>query len=61
MVFDGVPCNVCTYTVNIWYQRNYILVSERIYNKNLSSQCSLTAQIEPVQDKTEILILESII
>ena len=30
---------------------NCILVSDSIYNKQLSSQCNLTSQIEPVQDK----------
>jgi hypothetical protein len=30
----------------------YILANDRIlYNKNISSQCKLTAQLEQVQDK----------
>jgi hypothetical protein len=31
--------------------RKDIFLSVTVYNKNLSSQCSLTAQIKPVQDK----------
>jgi len=30
---------------------SYILVSDSIYNKHLSSQCKYTTQIEQVQDK----------
>ena len=55
-VFKGVICDVSAYTVTvsfccssgIRYQKSYILVSDCIYNKNLSSQCNLTAQIEQV-------------
>ena len=32
-----------------------------VYNKNLSSQCNLTAQIEPLQDKTRISKLQLIL
>jgi hypothetical protein len=40
--------------------RETISWSVNVYSKNLCSQWSLTAQIEPVKDKTEILlILES--
>ena len=57
----SVVLNVfCAYTVTvsfccstgIRYQKSYILVSDR-YNKNLSSQCNFTSQIEPVQDKID--------
>jgi hypothetical protein len=30
-----------------------ILVTDRVYNKRLSSQCNVTAQIEQVQDRNE--------
>ena len=55
IVFDGVLCEVHTYTVTvsyrcstqIRYQKSYILVSDHtVYSKNLSSQYKLTAQIE---------------
>ena len=59
-VFKGVICDVSPYTVTvslfcstgIRYQKSFISVSDRIYNKNLSSQCNLTAQIEPVKDNS---------
>jgi hypothetical protein len=35
--------------------RKAISWSVTVYNKTLSSQCNLTTQIEPVQDKTIIL------
>jgi hypothetical protein len=29
----------------------FLTATQHVYNKNLSSQCDLIAQIEPVQDK----------
>ena len=57
-VLKCIICDVSDYTVTfsfccstgIRYQKSYILVSD-VYNKNLSSQCNLPPQIEPVQDK----------
>ena len=65
IIFNGVLCEVRAYTLTLschhstctWikYQNlSYIFcisLSVMVYNKYLSSQCSLTAQIEPVQDK----------
>ena len=36
--------------------RKTISCSVTVYNKNLFSQCNLTAQIKPVQDKNIIMI-----
>ena len=43
-----------SYHCSTWieHQKNYTLVSDcSVYNKNVSSECNLTAEIEPVQDK----------
>ena len=37
--------------------RKSIFWSVTVYNKKLSSQCNLTAQIEPVQDKYRLMIV----
>jgi hypothetical protein len=58
VVFDGVLCDTCSnivtvsYRCSTWirYQKNYILVSDLIYNKNWSSPCNLV-QIEPISAK----------
>ena len=53
VIFDGVLCEVHTYTV-VQHEsgiRKAISWSMTVYNKNSFSQYNLTAQIEPVQDK----------
>ena len=57
---SGVLYEVRPYTVTvscprskcISYQKNFILASD----KKFSSQCKLTAEIEPVQDKRDYVI-----
>ena len=53
LVFDGVHAYTVTVSylcsTSIRYQTSYINVI--FYNKHLSSQCNLNAQIEPVQYK----------
>ena len=53
-IFNGGLCKICACTVTICKKsviRIAISWSVIVYNKTLSSQCKLTAQIEPLQDK----------
>jgi hypothetical protein len=56
--FGGVLCDVHAYCYGFLLSSNMnqvpetiIFWSETVYSKHLSSQCNLTAQIKPVQDK----------
>ena len=62
IVFDGVLSEVSSYIVTVYTiaqhesgTRKAISWSVTVYRKTLSSQCNLTAQIEPVQDKFLII------
>jgi hypothetical protein len=52
---NGVLYQVCTYTVTITLHesgtRKAISWTVTVYNKKISCQCNLLAQLEPVQDK----------
>ena len=58
-VSKGFICDVNAYTVTVSFYvahqesgtRKAIFWSVTVYSENVSSQCNLTAQIEPVQDK----------
>jgi len=57
-LFFGVLCEVHAYTVTDFTvaqhesgTRQTITLTVTVYNTQLSSQCNLTAQIAPVQDK----------
>jgi hypothetical protein len=54
-VFKGVICDALLPFLSVTQQesgtRNAIFWSVTIYKKKLSSQCNLTAKIEPEQDK----------
>jgi hypothetical protein len=63
IAFDYVTgfCEVSAYTV-AFFTMNQLLEktiswSITVYNKNLSSQCNLTPQIEPVQDKKKDIFI----
>ena len=53
--FNGVLYQVRTYTVTITLHesgtRKAISWTVTVYNKKISCQCNLLAQLEPVQDK----------
>lgn len=54
IVFDDDLSEVHTYTVAVSYHQSTwktISWSVTVYNKSISSQYNLTAQIEPIQDK----------
>jgi hypothetical protein len=68
IIFDGVLCDVCTYTLycfcflpslNMNQVPEKLYLGQWLYKKNLSNQCCLTAQIEPVQDKMNIFVHEN--
>ena len=69
IVFNGIIYHIHPYTVPIFYclstwityQKSYILVSNchKYIKKRVSIQCSLTTQIEPVQDKMLFLCIQS--
>jgi len=56
IIYDGNFFEHCNNKLYLWlsdivlhvYQKSYILVNERIYNKHLSSQRKLTARIKQV-------------
>ena len=55
IVFDEVRAYVTVSYYTVAQHESGILVSDRIYTKNLSCQCNFTAQIEAVQDKINLL------
>ena len=61
IVFNGVPCDVNVYTVTVSYSCTVRITYQKktiswfmmiifMHSKNWSSQCNLTARIEPGQD-----------
>ena len=63
-VFDNVLYHVCALLTVALHEsgtRKILSLSVTIYNKKLSSQCNMTAQIEPVQDKKKVFNVSCIL